>query len=66
MRLYLAQIHSFSWVAIQYFTYEVDHLSTQIDWELDIDFQNLVIGLVLVSFALEWCSTSTEFIAENS
>lgn len=66
MGLHFDEAHPFGWVPVEYPADEINDLAAEVDGEFYIYFQDLVVGFVFVSFALEGCFASADFVAENS
>ena len=65
MRLHFVQTHPLGRVTVKNPSNKIDDLPTQINGELNIDLQYLVVGLILISFALKRSSFCAELVAEH-
>ena len=48
MRFYVSQVHSLVGVTVEDAPYEIDYRRTEVDWKVYVDFENSLIGLVLI------------------
>ena len=65
MRLHFVQTHPLGRVTVKNPSNKIDDLPTQINGELNIDLQYLVVGLILIGFALKRSSSRAELVAEH-
>ena len=48
MRFYVGQVHSFVGVTVEDASYEIDYYRTEVSRKVYVDFENSLIGLVLI------------------
>ena len=66
MRLHLLQIQSLTGIPCKDLSNKINNLLGEVDRELNVDFQDLVVGLVLVGGRLEGGLAGAELVAQDT